>query len=81
MWNIEFVGGKIHKIDFKESVKMMGKFRLGCGLVTTTGMISTRHGWHFTRKAATCEHCLKKKDTKPKLEPTDLSNYHTFIED
>lgn len=80
MLNVKFEGGKIHKIDFKGSLKTIGRFRLGCGLATT-GIIATRHGWHFTTKDATCEHCLKKKSAELAIEPTDLSNYHTFIKD
>ena len=79
MVNIQFKHGKIHKVNYKESYKIIAGLKLKCGLVAKS-IIATRHQWHFTIKKATCEHCLKKGEPKKAVQlPTDLSNYHTFI--
>jgi len=79
--NIRFKNGEIHEIDLKGSLKSMDGIKLKCGL-SAKGIIATKHVWHFTFKKATCKHCTKKVGTEKDVHhPTDLSNYHTFIDE
>jgi hypothetical protein len=78
--NVKFKNGEIHKIDLKETLKSLSGIKLKCGLVAK-GVISAKHVWHFTFQKTTCKHCIKKVGPERTVRlPTDLSNYHTFIE-
>lgn len=70
--NIKFANGRVHGI---KSLRFNSV--LECGLIARD-LIGFHKLWHFTYKPIDCENCLRKIG---KPTATDLSDYHSFIEE